>query len=516
MRHDVAIRAQLAVDLLAKIRKGLRRGEAHVLHVRRRRRSHRPQASGLGHARAQQAQHEEDGVHAVLAIGALDDLEARLRAQQPVPGQGQHAAELRADALREPRPPVAVRDLHDEAGTLVQGASRLGSAEAQRHPVGSLPVPSRVFADGQQDLVRPTHALLLLVAELLPAAHQAGELLRGQRPTDVHPEVVRPDVERQLQDATHLRQRAQEELQHDLVHAPAGAQHGLHGHVDAPALAAELHADAIRVAARALPLLLFERGVEPLGDQALQRLPDGGQVQLRLQTLGDAEQQLCLGGKRLAQHRGGGGNLRSYVRTGRRPGPRVLRRMRLAPLEASGPQLLLPPGPQHGKQLLGDVALGRRPPVLFAEAIAAQRPRELRQEPEFHAAPLPEARLPLRFLERLPGRQVLLEHQVLDVLHAGDRDVADAGDGRCGVPHADADALQRHTLRLPVRQRLGQRQGELLASDLVVGLRDHRRGAEDWNPPLLALLPRKERPPVGQLHLVELDDDAKRRAEPRL
>ena len=278
MRQHVASRAELAIDHLAKVSESIRGSHPYVLHVRSSRGGHRAQTRGLRHARAQQAEHQDAGIQAVLALRRLHELNARLGAKHKVPRERQNAAELGAHATGEAATLVAVRDVHNEARTIVQRAGGVGAAQPQEHPVGGFPSALGILAHRQQKLVRATDARLLLAAELHPAKHAIADLVSGQWPADELTKLVRADVEMQLQHPAHLLQRAQEELKDALVHAAATAQHGLAGNVDAPAFAGQLDADAVGVASRALALLVVERGIQPLRDQALQRLPYRGQV----------------------------------------------------------------------------------------------------------------------------------------------------------------------------------------------------------------------------------------------
>ena len=235
MLQHVAVGAEFCIDLLAKVGEGVRGCKPHVLHKRRGRGRHRAKARGFRHPGAQQAEHQDDGVGAVVALWRREDLEARLRAKQPMPRERQHAAELRGNALREPTASVAVSHVHDQAGACVQRAGGVRRAEPQEQPVRRLAVTVRVDADRQQELTGVPHAGLLFVTELDPAAHEASDVFGRDGPSDVRTEAVRADVERQLQYTANLRQGAQEELQDAFVHASPGAQHRLSRDVDAPA-----------------------------------------------------------------------------------------------------------------------------------------------------------------------------------------------------------------------------------------------------------------------------------------
>ena len=131
----IAVSAEFPVDLLAKIGEGVRGRKPHVLHKGRGRGRHRPKACRFRHPSAQQTEHQDDGVRAVVAPRLRDDLEARLSAEQPVPRERKHAAKLRRQALREPTAPVTISHVHDQAWARVQGASGVCGAQPHEHPV---------------------------------------------------------------------------------------------------------------------------------------------------------------------------------------------------------------------------------------------------------------------------------------------------------------------------------------------------------------------------------------------
>ena len=240
-------------------------------------------------------------------------------------------------------------------------------------------------------------------------------------------------------------------------------------------------------------------------------------MQLALQALRHRTHQVSVSAV-LADEPHGSADLAGDVRTGGWPRPRVLARPNLASLQARGLQLPGTPGTQHLEQRLGGLGLARRPGVALAEAVLPERPREPRQEPQLHAAALPERRLGLRQLEVLPSRQVLLEDEVLDVLHPSHGHVAHTSGSGNGAAHADARAPQRHALRLPMRQRPSKGKRKLRARDVAVRRGRHRRRVIDRHPALPTGLTEEATllatRPV-QVHLVELNDHGQGRAQLR-
>ena len=100
-------------------------------------------------------------------------------------------------------------------------------------------------------------------------------------------------------------------------------------------------------------------------------------MQSALQPLRHGEQHGFVEDRSLAHAGDGSRHFRRHVWAGRGPGPRVLAGVSLASFQARGLQLRLPARPEHGEQLVRDLALRVGPEILFAEAVAAQGPRKL-------------------------------------------------------------------------------------------------------------------------------------------
>ena len=516
MHYRLTVGARLAINPFTEVRKRVRGSKPHLVHVHRPVRKRRTHTGNFGHPRAQQTKHREDRILPVVALWTLHELAPGHASAQQVRRQRQHGAGPLAQALDHSRSRVPVGDKRTQLLGAPERGTRLRRDDAHENPVRATASSFGILLHGHQQFRRRPHPLLLLGTELLPALQPRANLFDRHRPTDMLTDAVRTDVNGQLQDATNVPQQDQEELYDARRHRAPRAQHGLRGHVHAPALGGQLHADTLRVAAGALFLLAIQRRIQPFGDQALQRFLHGRQMQSGLQPRSDSAQELRIG-MRALQLRHGSGNFAGDVRPSLRPRPRVYRRVRFATLMLRASQLLLATGPQNFQQCSSGAALDLRPLVAFAKTVLPQRARKSRQEAQLHTTPFPESRLPPRLLERLPSRHVLHEQQVLDVLHTRDRNVANPGHAGRNGAHQNANAFQRHALRLPMRQRPRQRQRELLSRNLTVGLRRHRRGAKDRHPVFFVRLTREESTfhavrALPEIHLVELHDHAQRRA----
>ena len=282
-----------------------------------------------------------------------------------------------------------------------------------------------------------------------------------------------------------------------------------------------MHADALCARALAAPLLRVVQARMPLlRDEATQRRPHRGHVQIAAQPLRHSRQQV--GPRNICTGQAPDFVCQQPVKVWLAAGPqvRVLIHYQAAALQLRAPQL--PDRPQPSQQLVGRLCLGARPRVAFTRApqraILPQRPRKHRLHPQVKALAHFEVRRVAPRLESLPRGELPLQKQVPWVLHPGHRHVTYPRHPGRPTPQRHPRASQGHALRLPVRQRPRQGQGELLPSYVLLTERV-RRFSEDRHPaPLLSIAREKGHLPtllVPEIDVLELHEDTNRRSQLR-